>query len=156
MSGLFKIEQNILKPKQMLKNLGINNNGEAQKFFINELMRLSEAYLPYKSGMLKASARVLSNGEGIIYDTPYARMLWHGKVMVDPIANTESHSTYNVGKKSHKSIKKVTSNTDITFNDAPRRGSHWITRCYMDNKYTLIKATEKYIKEYSNGNNRSG
>ncbi|MCM1115609.1 MAG: minor capsid protein [Clostridium sp.] len=149
---MFEIELNILSPKQQLKKLGIDENGDAQKFFTNELMRLSNRYLPFQSGMLQASARMSSKGDAIIYNTPYARALWYGKVMVDPVTGASGFFIPNVGWRSRKNVQKVVSNRDMTFNDAPTRGSHWVTRCYMDNKYALTKATAKYIKEHNNGN----
>ncbi len=153
MSDLFEIELNILSPEQQLKKLGINDNGQAQRFFTNELMRLSNSYLPFQSGALQASARISDKGDAIIYNTPYARVHWFGKVMVDPVTKAAGFFIPNVGWRSRKDVKKIVSDRDMTYNEAPRRGPHWVTRCYIDNKDALIKSTAEFIVRYSNGNN---
>lgn len=148
MSELFEIELNLLSPKQQLKKLGIDKNGAAQRFFTNELMRLSNNYLPFQSGALQASERMSHSGDAIIYNSPYARVHWFGKVMVDPVTKAAGFYIPNVGWRSRKNVQKVVSDRDMTYNDAPMRGPHWVTRCYMDNKYALTRATEKFIEEH--------
>lgn len=46
------------------------------------MARETEPYVPMRTGSLKN--RVQVQGDTIIYPGPYARFLYHGKVMVDP------------------------------------------------------------------------
>lgn len=149
MSNYFEIELNLSSPDKMLGKLGINENGAAQRFFANELMKLSFSYMPFDSGMLQNSARLSNQGDAIIYDTPYARMMWYGKVMIDPALNAAGFYIPNVGWRSRKNVHKVVSNRDIKYQGAPRRGAFWLTRCFLDNRQALTNATAKYIEEYS-------
>ena len=155
MSDLFEIELNVLSPNQQLKKLGINDNGPAQRHFVADLMRRSNDYLPKRDGILQASARMSSKGDAIIYETPYARYHWYGKLAVDPVYGKGAFFKEGYGFWSRRDVKKVITSKNMQYHEAPRRGPHWVTRCYMDNRYALTKATGKYIKEYSNGNHRS-
>lgn len=62
------------KEKIMLKrNLG--NNGKAQKFFSEEIRRISDPYVPMDSGMLKNTA--VARKKSVEYVQPYAQKQWH-------------------------------------------------------------------------------
>ncbi|WKY44466.1 minor capsid protein [Eubacteriaceae bacterium ES2] len=53
----------------------IQANGQGQKFFTHEVRRLSDPYVPFRSGTLKNSAQ--EKGKEIHYITPYARRQWY-------------------------------------------------------------------------------
>lgn len=63
---------------------------KAQMWLDNEVIKDTEKYVPFKTGILAKSAVTGSNmGKGlIIYNTPYARNLYYG-------------STYNFNKNKH-------------------------------------------------------
>lgn len=146
---MFEIQLNFFTPKVFLEMAGINENGAAKRFFTNELMKLSDDYVPYQSGMLKASARIGNNGDEIIYNTPYARYLWYGKLMVDPV--TGKGAFYNGERfwsrpKTQPNYQKVLTSRDLKFTGAPMRGPRWVERAYIDNQYALAQATSKFIE----------
>lgn len=55
------------------RNLG--KNGKAQRFFTHEIRRLSDAYVPMQSGVLKNTAQ--ESDSKITYGQPYARRQWY-------------------------------------------------------------------------------
>ena len=57
--------------QQILRNRGLNKNGDAQRFFTHEVRRLSDPYVPMKSGMLKNSA--IENVDTIVYPQVYSK-----------------------------------------------------------------------------------
>ena len=60
----------------------------ANEILANEAMKDTDKFVPKLTGTLSGGARV-SDGQ-VIYPGPYARYLYHGKLMVDP----ETGSSY--------------------------------------------------------------
>lgn len=60
----------------------------ANEILANEVMKDTDKFVPKLTGTLSGGARV-SDGQ-IVYPGPYARYLYHGKLMVDP----ETGSSY--------------------------------------------------------------
>ena len=121
------------------------NTDNAQRFFSNELMRLSADYVPFDTGLLSASARVSASGDAIIYETPYARYLWYGKLMVDPITGKGAFFNEKYGFWSRPGVQKKLTDKDLTYQGAPLRGSYWVQRCFNDNKEQLLSSTAQFI-----------
>ena len=86
---------------------------EAQKFIDSEFIRLTDPYVPFRTGAAKDSA--LSNtvlGTGLItYATPYIRRIW-------------SHPEWN-------------------FNGAPMRGAYWAQRSWTDHSSEILAGAAK-------------
>ncbi len=95
---------------------------KAQVFIDNEVLRLSDPYIPMQTGMLKRLGilgTIPGRGE-VIWKGPYARYLYYGKLMVG------------------RAPKRLT-NTDLTFHGAPKRGALWFERMKKD-KLGVIRA----------------
>ena len=120
--------------------------GSAQKFFTSELMRLSDNYVPFASGVLKNSAIMENDGTGIIYSGPYARYHWFGKLMVDPITGKGAFYKEGYGFWSRPNTPKVLTDKDINYQGAPMRGPRWVERCYIDNQQKLISQTAAFAE----------
>lgn len=69
------VKINIDPAQKILLKRKLNKNGEAQRFFTEEVKRLSDPYVPLDSSMLKNTVRVET--DKIIYIQPYARRQWH-------------------------------------------------------------------------------
>lgn len=82
---------------------------DAQKFIDTEFIRLTDPYVPFRTGATKDSA--LTNtvaGTGLVtYATPYVRRIW-------------SHPEYN-------------------FNGAPQRGAYWAQRSWQENGDDIVR-----------------
>lgn len=65
-----KVDFNV---QSMLSSVGLVQGSKLQTAFNNELIRVSDPFVPMDSGILKNSARIESDNLGISYDTPYAR-----------------------------------------------------------------------------------
>lgn len=129
---------------RMLSTAGLDPQGDAQRFFTGEIMRASDPYTPFDTGVLKNTAQNL--GDSIYYNTPYARYMWYGKLMVDPITHKGAFFNENYGFWSRPNTPKVLTDTDLVYHGGGKRGSYWVNRAWIDNKDTIIKSTENYIK----------
>ncbi len=95
---------------------------QAQMFVDTEVLRLSSPYLPFQQGILEKSGVLgtkVGSGE-VIWNVPYARYLYYGKVMV--------------GR-----APKLLTNTNLKFHGAPKRGAFWFERMKSENGKQILK-----------------
>lgn len=115
--------------QKSLAGRGLEERGRVQKFIDSEVLRTSEPYIPMDTGKLKQSGisgTVVGSGK-IVYNSPYARYQYYGKVMVGaaPKRLTSSNLTYHAG-------------------DA-RRGAFWFERAKADNLDDILKGAAKIL-----------
>lgn len=84
-----------------IKALGLDEKGRVQNFVTNEVLRLSEPYVPFDIAELYANPGRLKNsghieGTDVVWKTPYARYLYY-------------HPEFN-------------------FQGSPMRGGNWVDR----------------------------
>lgn len=123
----------------IMKNHGLDDGGEAQRYIDNECIRLMDPYTPFLNGALMASVRlnsVIGSGK-LVQATPYARYQYYGNLMVDPITlkgsfydpKTGRHwSRPGVGKIMDPGGRKLQHNTSKN----PQAGPHWFERMVAD------------------------
>lgn len=96
-------------------NSAVGVGSPAQKFVDSEFIRLTDPYVPFRTGALKDSAltnTAIGTGQ-IVYATPYAHRLW-------------VHPEYN-------------------FNSAPMRGAYWGERSWADNGDDIVRGAAAII-----------
>lgn len=57
--------------QEILLKRGLNKGGKVRRFFTHEVRRLSDPYVPMKSGMMKDSA--IENVDNIVYPQVYSK-----------------------------------------------------------------------------------
>ncbi len=146
-SGNFKVKIDIDPVKEIIKRHGLQDDGPVIKAFRNEVDAFSDPYVPFKKGTLK-NTKDYPDNHSIRYIAPYARIHYHGKIMVDP--------EYKVGgfydKKNDKwysrsNVKKIKSDRDFKYNGAPKRGAHWDKRMWDDKGEEICKNLKEFIKK---------
>lgn len=143
---MFDIRIDMDEVNQILINHGLQDGGPVQQFFTNELMRLSDPYVPFRSGPLKNSVHPSPQWDSIIYNTPYARYHWYGKLMVDPITKKGAFYDPRSGRYwSRPNTPKELTTRDLQYTGGPLRGPKWVERCWIDNKDSIINSVEAYI-----------
>jgi hypothetical protein len=143
---MFRVDIQLDGSEKILEGLGLQEAGPVQRFFTSDIMRLSDPYVPFRQGPLKNSAHPTPNWDGIIYNTPDARYHWFGKLMVDPITKKGAFYDPKSGRFwSRPNTPKELTDRDMQYTGGPLRGPRWVERCWIDNKDSIIKATEAYI-----------
>ncbi len=105
---------------------------KAQIYIDNEVLRLSEPYIPMQSGMLKKLGilgTVPGSGE-VVWNGPYARYLYYGKLMVG------------------RAPKKLT-DKNLTYHGAPKRGAFWFERMKADKRGQILRGAAKITQKES-------
>jgi hypothetical protein len=126
-------------------NFGFNLNGDilaeklnkAQEDLNNQIMIDCEDYVPFQQGILSNSVHV-EDGDEIVWNAPYARFLYMGKLMLD-----ERGSSW-----ARKGGRKYVTNKDLTYSKEghSKAGSHWFDRAMEDHLDDWIDVVRKAVK----------
>lgn len=120
----------------LLSTRGLEPMGRVQKYIDSSVLRLSSPKVPFLSGMLEKSGNLHTIvGSGLVqYNTPYARFLYYGKLMV----GEQSHSPW-----AKQGEIKVLTERDLQYNGAPIRGSFWFERMKAEHKDSILRGAGK-------------
>lgn len=114
---------------KILERHGMNEGGIVQKVVDSEVLRYNDPYMPFLTGTLRKSGNLatkLGSGE-VQYNTPYARYLYYGKLMVGRMP------------------KKLT-NINLKFHGGGLCGAKHFERMKIDHKADILRAAQEAIK----------
>ena len=102
-----------------------------------QVQKDTSPYVPFLTGSPDQRTRV--DGSEVIYPGPYARYLYHGKVMVDP----ETGSAY-----AQKGGTKVVTDKNLVFNKAmhSQAQAYWFEASKAENMDKWLRAADKAVK----------
>ena len=148
--GNFKTTVKIDSVSEILKRHGLQNNGPVLSHLTTEFAKYSDSYVPFKSGSMKNSASANTPEIGQIhYKGPYAKIHYHGKIMIDPKYKVGGFYNKKTGKWfSRANVGKIVSNRTFKYNEAPKRGPQWDKRMWLEHGKEICKELEEFIKHY--------
>lgn len=135
-----------LKPvSEIITTLGIEEGGEAHKFFTHTCRIHMDKYVPMANGDL-AINNVREETDRIIYASPYAHYMYEGKVMGPNIPIIENGIV--VGWFSPKGKPKHYTGADIKYSTSQHSyaGKHWDKRMWSAEKDTVEKEVQDYVQ----------
>ena len=142
------IKVNMVPVQKILDGLGVTARGDVQRFHTANVRRRIQKYMPYRSGAAIQLMIVQSPVDDpfIHVDAPFARMLYHGKVMVDPKTKAAGFLTEN-GWRSRKNVKKVVSSRDIAYDKTknPQAGPLWDRRLVAAEGAAMQQDLQNYV-----------
>lgn len=142
----YRFDVEIKPPSEVIEKIGLNEGGRAQSFFTNEVMRLSDDYVPLDSGMLKNNVSIFSDKTGFEYNSPYARYQWYGMLMVDEKTGKGAFFNPSYGFWSRPKTPKIIDPQGRKLNNVNGiRGPYWVERMWADRGNEICKALEEYI-----------
>ena len=109
---------------------GLGPGGKLRKYLAARVKLHCDPYVPMRSGTLKNTAQISSDGSELVYNQPYAHYQYHGMAMA---GRAPKHYT---GKP-------------LRHNGAPMRGPHWEKRMLADHVHDLEQEVVAFIN--SNG-----
>ena len=112
--------------QKIIVSRGLNRNGKVQLLLANEVAKHSDPYVPFRSGALRKTKVIASDGTYVQYITPYARYHWYGKLMVG-------------------TAPKTVTDTDMTYQGAPMRGPKWAMRMWKDRGKQIVKKLQREV-----------
>ncbi|MBO5138676.1 MAG: hypothetical protein J6B89_03440 [Bacilli bacterium] len=136
-----------MRPASVIKTrLGIQRGGPAHAFFTQSCYDHMTKFVP---GGTKShlNREVDLQVDKIIYQSPGARYLYHGKLMVDPITGKGAFYNESYGYWSRPAkygIKKILTNRDLIYR-TPGTGSYWDKLMWTSQKDEIIKEVQEYV-----------
>lgn len=91
-------------PGVCIKTLGLEEKGRLQRTCANEILRLSDPYVPFDVGSLRDSGHIEDDAD-VVWNKPYAHYMWEGIVYEDPDLHCAGFQTEN-GWRSRKMCKR--------------------------------------------------
>lgn len=143
----FKYDVQIQPSQEIVRRLGLEPGGRAQRHFTNEVRRWSDDYVPMDSGMLKNNTSTESDYTGYTYESPYAHYMYIGDLFVDPI--TLKGAFFDGVDKiwSRPNTPKIKDPNGRKLNNwNGKRGPYWVERMWADNGDTICRELENYIR----------
>ena len=145
----FKASYNFASINELINDLGLEETGDVQRFFTNEVWRLSDGYVPFDSGNLKNN--VAMQPDQIIYLSIYSQYQWYGLLMVDPIYHfggfpVTGENSFSEGFLSRKGVPKILDpNGRALDNFNGLRGPYWTQRMWADRHEEIENSVKNYI-----------
>lgn len=109
-----------------VKALGLKERGRVQQVVTREVLRLSDSYVPFREGDLRASGNI-ENGTDVVWRTPYAHYMWAGIVYEDPMLHCAGFKTAD-GWRSRKDVEKIPTDRKLQYYRGSRRTSKWVEK----------------------------
>ena len=106
------------------------------------MARETEPYVPMRTGSLKNRTQV--DKDTIIYPGPYARFLYHGKVMIDP----QTGSTF-----APLGARKVVTERDLDISRSvhPKATAYWFDEAKRQNLQKWVREMGRVLNSGLNG-----
>ena len=115
---------------QIKERKGLGSGGKLRKYLAARVKLHCDPYVPMRSGTLKNTAQISSDGSELVYNQPYAHYHYHGMAMA---GRAPKHYT---GKP-------------LQHHGAPMRGPQWEKRMLADKRGVLEQEVAAFIN--SNG-----
>lgn len=135
---------------ECIKTLGLEERGKVQQYVTNEILTLSDPYVPFDEGNLKSSGHI-ENGTDVVWGgpaAPYAHYMWGGIVYEDPDLHCAGFQVKDGGWRSRKGVKKVPTTRHLEYQNGPLRGDHWADRMLQNGGRTKIEdGVRRKVKE---------
>lgn len=146
MSTKIRVEMNSVNT--ILTELGVSKNGKVQDFVTHTINRRITKYMPYRSSVLATKLKIIKSPTEIEVMGPYARIMYYGKVMVDPVTGAAGFLDKDGQWKSRKGVSKVKSERDFNYDKTkhPLAGPFWDRRLIQAEGDAIIRETQDYLK----------
>lgn len=132
----------------IMNRLGVTAKGDVQRFHTANVRRRIQKYMPYRSGAtIKLMIIQSPVDEPFIHvDVPHARMLYCGKVMVDPKSGAAGFLTKN-GWRSRKGAVKVKTDRDLEYDKSKNKlaGPYWDRRLMAEESAAMQQELQDYV-----------
>ena len=121
----FKWEKNV---QQLIEERGLNKGGKTQKYIDTQVIKYDKKYCYFESGHLADAHGTVPGSGKVVHNDPYARYLYYGFVMVDPVTGSPW---------ARKNVKKIKTARKLRYKGI--RGPLWFERMKADEGDKILK-----------------
>lgn len=143
------VKVNMKPVNTILARLGVNRNGDVQRFVTNTINLRITRYMPYRTGTLATKSKYVKSATEIEVIAPYAAYQYYGKVMVDSRTGKGPANIPGVGLRYRNGATLKATDRDLNYTRTQHRraGPYWDRRM-MAAESARIRAD---IQQYVNG-----
>lgn len=133
-----------LQPISKIKaRLGIEPNGNVQKFFTNTCYKYMSKFVPNgDTGILNQNITIEPNM--ITYNSPYAHYQYVGKLYVDPKYKKGAFYSPDYGYWSRPGITKIPTSQNLKYHTTGT-GSYWDKRMWTSKGNEVVKEVQSFV-----------
>lgn len=115
---------------RIVTKLGVNPNGDVQMQVTRIINQRITKYMPFRSGALATKLKFIKSPTEIEVTGPYARVMYYGEVMVDPVTGAAGFKDADGQWKSRRGVAKVRSGRAFNYDTTkhPHAGPFWDRR----------------------------
>lgn len=115
---------------------------ESETWLANEVLKDTRKYVPELTSSLVTRAYV--DGDTVVYPGPYARYLYYGKVMIDPVINAAGYKRPDGTWRSRKGAVKQATNKDLVFTKKQAQ-AFWFEASKAQNLQKWMRGVAKLV-----------
>lgn len=149
-----KVDVKLNPAEQIVRDKGLDPGGDVQMFHTQNVLRRIQKYMPNLTGlMIKLTiAQTDIRKPEIVTETPGAKYLFHGKVMIDPKLGVAGFMTPD-GWRSRKFCKKVLTNRSLNYSrhKNPKAGPRWDVAVSTNEGAAMAADTQRFVNRRSGG-----
>lgn len=142
----FEIEAFLPKEKELLKGLGLDENGRVQEIIDYSYIHYLKLKMPYQSGVMMSNTIRTKPGE-IVVNVPYAHYMNEGILYVMPESNKSAMHNSTTGRFSSKRGRKVPTNRQLKYHGGAGRGAHFVERTTLENFNDILKEVQNEVNK---------
>lgn len=145
-----KVRVNMKPAAQIIRDKGLHENGDVQKFHTNNVLKRIKRYMPYGEGGLYKITVIqtdISKPE-IVTAAPQAQYLFQGKKMVNAKTGKGPAMIPGVGPRYKKGTILKATNEPLNYNRSknPQAGPHWDRALVAAEGSIIVTELQNYIK----------
>ena len=142
-----KVYFNVPEVQEVVRRLGIDKGGDAQRFHTNNVLRRMLKYMPMETGALSKTT-VIQSDTLIVSDTPYSQYVYYGNRMVNAATGKGPRWIPGVGWRWPKGAKLVPTSEPLHYTTTfhPLAGPYWDRRLAQAEGDVIARELERYIK----------
>ena len=130
-----------------IRTLGMDERGKVQQYVTNQVLELSDPYVPFREGGLKSSGHIEDDTD-VVWGgqaVQYAHYMWGGIVYEDPDLHCAGFQVADGGWRSRKDVDKVPTDRKLQYYNGKNRGDHWAERMLQDGGLKKIEQGARRI-----------
>ncbi len=150
-----KVKMYLPKARKLIRSKGLEKDGAVQMFHTQNVLRRIKRYMPFLTGATYkiTVAQTDIRKPEIVTDTPYARYLYRGKVMVNSKTGKGPALIPGVGYRYRKgtTLRPTGRNLVYTKTKNPDAGPHWDRTLVAREGAALTADLQRFIDRRSGG-----
>ena len=145
MSTQIKVEMQPVN--RIITRLGVDKQGDVQMQLTRVINKRITKYIPFRSGALATKLKRIKSPTEIEVAGPYARVMYYGKVMVDPQTGAAGFLDADGQWKSRRGVPKVVSDRSFDYDTTkhPLAGPNWDKRMMASERVAIAAETQAYV-----------